>query len=454
MCAKMPLTSRKQNVSGKNKMKRKLVRLMTTALIIFVLMYAGMLIFSRLRVWFALAAAACMVIFGVLPIGNVFPNINWNVIMMIAGTMGLVSLFVETGMPSRLADMILNKVSNACWAIIALSVFSGVISAFVDNVATVLMLAPVGLEICRKLKLNPVPVIIAIAVSSNLQGAATLVGDTTSILLGDYAGMTFLDFIWWKGRPGIFWAVELGAAGTVAILYLLFRKNREPIEKQPLTPVSDYFPGWMMIGMVVLLIIASFITFPDGVDNLKNGLICLLVFLVTMIRSCLIKKNFSPVKTVAKEMDYQTLAMLCGLFIVVASIREAGIIDAIAEWFSGIGQGSLFGLYSLIVFGSVILSAFIDNIPYVAAMLPVIEVLSGNLGIAPYVLYFGLLTGATLGGNITPFGASANVTAIGILRKEGKEVKNSDFFRIGIPFTLTAVLIGYLFIWVFWSGVV
>ena len=250
---------------------------MTTALIIFVLMYAGMLIFSKWRVWFALAAACCMVLFGVLPISAVLPNINWNVIMMIAGTMGLVTLFVETGMPSRLADMILNRVPNACWAVIALSAFSGIISAFVDNVATVLMLAPVGLEICRKLKMNPVPVLIAIAVSSNLQGAATLVGDTTSILLGDYAGMTFLDFIWWKGRPGIFWAVELGAAGTIVILYLLFRKNRQPIGKQPLTPVTDYFPGCMMIAMVVLLICASFITFPAGLDDIKNGLICLTV---------------------------------------------------------------------------------------------------------------------------------------------------------------------------------
>ena len=426
---------------------------MTTALIIFVLMYGGMLIFSKWRVWFALGAAACMIIFGILPLSGVLPNINWNVIMMIAGTMGLVSLFVETGMPSRLADMILNRVSSACWAVIALSAFSGIISAFVDNVATVLMLAPVGLEICRKLKLNPVPVIIAIAVSSNLQGAATLVGDTTSILLGDYAGMTFLDFIWWKGRPSIFWAVELGAAGTVLILYILFRKERNPIGEQPLTPVTDYFPGYMMIGMVLLLIVASFIPFPGALDDLKNGLICLAVFLVTLIRGCLKRKNAEPAKLVAKEMDYQTLAMLCGLFIVVASIREAGIIDAVAGWFSTIGQGSLFGLYTLIVFGSVLLSAFIDNIPYVAAMLPVIEVLSRNLGIAPYVLYFGLLSGATLGGNITPFGASANVAGIGILRKEGYEVSNGDFFRIGIPFTLTAVIIGYLFIWIVWNGV-
>ncbi|MCQ2458127.1 MAG: arsenic transporter [Clostridia bacterium] len=426
--------------------------ILIAALVIFVLMYVGMLAFSKWRVWFALGAAACMLIFGVMPVGELLPAINWNVIMMIAGTMGLVSLFVETGMPSRLADMILNKVPNACWAIIALSVFSGLVSAFVDNVATVLMLAPVGLAISRKLKINPVPVIISIAVSSNLQGAATLVGDTTSILLGDYAGMNFLDFIWWKGRPSIFWAVELGALGTVVILYFLFRKEKQPIDKQPLTEVTDYFPGYMMIAVVVLLIIGSFITFPAGIDDIKNGLICLIVFVITLTRACLKKGDFSPVKLVAGEMDYQTLAMLCGLFIVVRSIQIAGIIDAIAGWFASIGEGSIFGLYTLIVFGSVILSAFIDNIPYVTAMLPVIATLSAQLGIAPYVLYFGLLSGATLGGNITPFGASANVTGIGILRKEGCEVKNSDFFKIGIPFTMTAVVIGYLFIWIFWAG--
>jgi len=143
--------------------------------------------------------------------------------------------------------------------------------------------------------------------------------------------------------------------------------------------------------------------------------------------------------------------MLAGLFVVIAGIREAGIIDAIAEFFAALGGGSVFGLYTLIVFASVILSAFIDNIPYVAAMLPVVQGIALRLGIDPVLLYFGLLSGATLGGNITPFGASANVAGIGILRKEGYEVRNKDFFRIGLPFTLTAVLIGYAFIWIFWS---
>lgn len=423
---------------------------MIAALIIFVVMYVGMLAFSKWRVWFALGGAVAMVVCGVLSVTKVPGAINWNVIMMIAGTMGIVSLFIETGLPSRLSDILLKKMPNACWAIIALAVFSGLISAFLDNVATVLMVAPVGLAICKKIKINPVPVIIAIAVSSNLQGAATLVGDTTSILLGGYANMSFNDFIFMNGKFSIFWAVELGALGTVAILYSIFKKEKQPIGDVELTPVSDYVPGIFLLSVIVILIVASFFEIPY-VDDIKNGLICMILCIADVIRSCIKKKNNQPVKLVFKEMDYQTLAMLCGLFVVIASITEAGLIDKIANWFAGVGNGNVFVLYTIIVFGSVLISAFVDNIPYVAAMLPVVQGISIKLGIDPMVLYFGLLSGATLGGNITPFGASANVAGMGILKKEGYTVKNSDFFKIGIPFTMTAVIIGYLFIWFVWA---
>jgi len=423
---------------------------MITALIIFVLMYAGMLALPKWRVAFAIGGAAAMVAFGVLPLRQVLGAVNWNVIMMIAGTMGIVSLFIETGMPARLADLMLKKTPNACWAIVALAVFAGVVSAFVDNVATVLMVAPVGLAISKKLKINPVPVIIAIAVSSNLQGAATLVGDTTSILLGGYAGMSFIDFIWWQGKPSIFWAVELGALGTVFILLWIFRKQKDPVRSDRLSEVTDIVPGIMMLLVVAALILASFFTIPY-VDEYKNGLICVTICVIDIVRSVIRKKSLAPLKLVSSEMDYATLGMLCGLFVVIASITEAGIVDRVASWFASIGDGNIFLLYTLIVFGSVILSAFIDNIPYVAAMLPVVEGLAVKLQIDPVALYFGLLSGATLGGNITPFGASANVTGIGILRREGLEVKNSDFMKIGIPFTLTAVLIGYIFIWFVWA---
>lgn len=423
---------------------------MIKALIIFVIMYIGMLAFSKYRVWFALGGALLMTLFGVITPLDIPKAINWNVIMMITGTMGIVSLFIESKMPLRLADRILKRVPNACWAVIALSIFSGVVSAFVDNVATVLMVAPVGIAICRKLKINPVPVIISIAVSSNLQGAATLVGDTTSILLGGYAGMSFIDFIWWKGKPSIFWAVELGALGTVIILRILFGKDKMKIESSSMTEVEDAVPGVFLVLTVLLLIIASFFTIPV-IDDYKNGIICVSLCIIDVVRSCVKKKSISALKLVLKELDFTTIGMLCGLFVVIDGISKAGIIDSIANAFSSIGGGNVFVLYTVIVFSSVLLSAFIDNIPYVAAMLPVTQGIALKMGIDPIVLYFGLLSGATLGGNITPFGASANVTGIGILKKEGYDVSNKDFIRIGIPFTLTAVIIGYAVIWLIWG---
>ncbi len=423
---------------------------MTIALIIFLLMYGAMLAFSRQRVYFALGAAFLMVLFGIIPASDILKSVDWNVIMMILGTMGIVSLFIESGMPARLADLILTKSPDVCTAIVSLALFAGVISAFVDNVATVLMVAPVGIAVCRKMRINPVPVVISIAVSSNLQGAATLVGDTTSILLGGYAHMSFIDFIWWKGRPSIFWAVELGALGTVFILRRIFREHKKPVESCEITKVTDHVPGIMLLTVVISLIIASFFNIPY-VNGIKNGLICMSLCIIDVFRSCVKDKSPAPLKLVLKEIDVNTIGMLCGLFVVIEGISRAGIIDAIAGWFSSIGEGNIFLLYTVIVFASVILSAFIDNIPYVAAMLPVVEGIALKTGTDPTVLYFGLLSGATLGGNITPFGASANVTGIGILRKEGYEVSNKDFFKIGVPFTLTAVLIGYVLIWLIWG---
>ena len=423
---------------------------MTVALIIFLLMYGAMLAFSKQRVYFALGAAFLMVLFGIVPASDILKSVDWNVIMMILGTMGIVSLFIESGMPARLADLILTKSPDVCTAIVSLALFAGVISAFVDNVATVLMVAPVGIAVCRKMRINPVPVVISIAVSSNLQGAATLVGDTTSILLGGYAHMSFIDFIWWKGRPSIFWAVELGAFGTVFILRRIFKDQKKPVESCEITKVTDHVPGIMLFAVVISLIIASFFNIPY-VNGIKNGLICMSLCIIDVFRSCVKDKSPAPLKLVLKEIDVNTIGMLCGLFVVIEGISRAGIIDAIAGWFSSIGEGNIFLLYTVIVFASVILSAFIDNIPYVAAMLPVVEGIALKTGTDPTVLYFGLLSGATLGGNITPFGASANVTGIGILRKEGYEVSNKDFFKIGVPFTLTAVLIGYVLIWLIWG---
>ena len=408
-----------------------------------------MLAFSKYRPYIALASGLVFIVTKMLPAGQVLAAIDFNVLMMIAGTMGLVSLFIESKMPSLLADLVMEKVPNVRWAAVCLSLFAGVISTFVDNVATVLMVAPVALEICKKLKTNPVPFIISIAVSSNLQGAATLVGDTTAIMLGSYADMSFLDFFWYQGKPSIFFAVELGAILSAVIIYFLFRKEKGAVSKEnPRTQVTDYVPSVLLVGTIVLLIAASFI--PNKPD-ITNGLICIGLMVVGLAYNYSKKKTADAVLAPLKEIDFQTIGLLVGLFLMIGGITNMGVIDAAANLLAKLGGGNIFLLYTVIVWASVLISAFIDNIPYVATMLPVIQGLAATLGMDPSLLYFGLLSGATLGGNCTPIGASANITGIGILRKDGHEVKNSDFFRIGIPFTLAAIVPAYIYFWLLFA---
>ena len=270
------------------------------ALILFVLMYVLMIALPKHRPLYAVGTALVYLVSGVLPIGRLPGAINWNVLMMIAGTMILVDYFIESKMPNRLADILLEKSKNVMWVTIFMSLFSGVISAFIDNVATVLMVAPVGMAVCRKLKINPVGMILSIAVSSNLQGAATLVGDTTSIMLGDYAGMNFMNFFWMRGRPGIFFAVELGALATVPVMMVLFRRDKEPVEANGRTPVEDRMPIVMLLLMVAALIAASFI--PDT-PALINGIICCVLAAVTVVLDLLRKRKTEGAVRAVKNLD-------------------------------------------------------------------------------------------------------------------------------------------------------
>lgn len=417
------------------------------AIILFIITYALLLAFPNKRAHVAITSAIIFVVLGILPVTEVISTVNWNVIFMIVGTMGVVNLFIESKMPSLLADLIIEKTPNVKWTIISLSLFAGIISAFVDNVATVLMVAPVAVTIANKLKISPVNSVIAISIASNLQGAATLVGDTTSILLGGALGMNFLDFFFFEGKPGLFWIVQIGAVASTFVLLYIFRKDKQLVESLDRTEVKDFFPSVLLVGIIVLLITASFL--PDMPENI-NGIICMAMFAIGLLRKLVVTKDFAALKVAAEEIDYTTILLLTGLFIIIGGLVNVGVVDDIGSLFTQITDNP-FIIYTIIVWASVLCSAFIDNIPYVATMLPVVGAITANLGMdGSYLLYFGLLVGATLGGNLTPIGASANITGNGILRKEGYEVKASEFMKISIPFTLAAVVTGYVLTWFLW----
>ncbi|HBN83597.1 MAG TPA: arsenic transporter [Clostridiales bacterium] len=420
----------------------------TTTIILFALTYLLLLAIPKRRALIAVSSAVIFVVLGILPISKVFATIDWNVILMIAGTMGVVTLFIESRMPSLLADLIIEKVPNVKWAIVSLALFAGIISAFVDNVATVLMVAPIAVTIAKKLKISPVASVIAIAISSNLQGAATLVGDTTSIMLGSAAEMNFLDFFFYQGKIGLFWVVECGAFVSTFVLLWLFRKEKASMPEFERTKIEDYIPTVLLVGIVVLLILASFL---ENKPDVTNGIICMSMFAIGIIRKMIKSKDFTTLTSALKEIDYDTIFLLAGLFVVIGGLVEVGLIGDIGAFFVKASKNNVFLIYTLIVWASVLFSAFIDNIPYTATMLPVVAAISKELGIDPTLLYFGLLVGATLGGNITPIGASANITGLGMLRKEGYEVSAPEFMKISVPFTLSAVVTGYVLLWFIWG---
>ncbi len=421
------------------------------ALLIFAATYLLLLVLPRIRAHIALVAAILFILTGIVPGQEAFGLVDWNVILMIAGTMGIVSLFIESRLPALLADLILERTPDIRWAVVALSLFSGLISAFIDNVATVLIVAPIAITVAKKQNVSPVTGVIAVAISSNLQGAATLVGDATSILLGGYAGLDFLDFFFVRGKPGLFWIVQCAALAATAILFLTLRKNTQRVTPQKRTIVKDYFPGLLLAAMVVLLILASFV---PGKPVITNGLICVGLLGLGLLRELLRGRGLKALKEVILDIDYFTLALLAGLFIIIGGLTKVGVIEKISALIVNLGQGSVFLVFTVVVWLSVLVSGFVDNIPYVATMLPVVRGVAGIMGVEANLLYFALLIGATLGGNLTPIGASANITALGLLRREGYEVGAGEFMRLSIPFTLAAVFTGYVLLWFLWGGTI
>jgi Na+/H+ antiporter NhaD/arsenite permease-like protein len=415
------------------------------ALSLFAGSYLLFVIFPKRRTFIAILAALLLIALRAVSLKEAFLSVNWNVMGIFIGTLVIADIFMESRVPAYIAEIIVDKAKNTAWAILLICALTGFISAFVENVATILIVAPIALALARKLEFNPVKMMIAIAVSSNLQGTATLIGDPPSMLLGGFAKMNFMDFFFYKGRPSIFFAVELGAFVSFFVLYAIFHKQKEKMKLVAIEKIKSWVPTIILVTLIISLALSSF--FDTGFSYLA-GILCMAAALITLFWAK-VASRISFIKSI-KSLDWDTTFFLMGVFILVGSITLTGWIENISILLSGLVGGNLFLGYTLIVFISVFLSAFIDNVPFLAAMLPVAISMSEKLAINPSLFLFGLLIGTSLGGNITPIGASANIVACGLLKKEGYEVKFMDFVRIGMPFTLAAVSAGYLFIWFIW----
>ena len=413
--------------------------------IIFLITYV-LLVSKRAHPFAVLGTAiGLLLISNAISVKEAILSINYNVLGVFLGTMVLSGLFIFSGVPAFLATKLVDRSKTVGMALLSVCILAGFISSFVENVATVLIVAPIAFEVAKKLKANPVPFLIGIAVSANLQGCATMIGDSPSIILALSSGMNFMDFFWMKGRPGITFAVELGAVASFYVLYLLFKKYKEPVVRIEEVKVKTWFPTWLLVFMMLTLALSSFV---KNRPTYTIASICIIYAIVGLVWHELRHKESV---SIIKDLDWHTFFFLIGIFIIVGSLTYAGIIDDIASFITGFTKGNKFLAYTVIVWLSVLLSAFVDNIPYTVAMIPVAKLVANSLGVAQEPFLFGLLIGASLGGNITPIGASANVVAVGLLRKEKYRVKFSDFVKIGLPFTIAAVSIAYIFIWFIWS---
>lgn len=416
-------------------------------LAIFILSFLFISFYHNRKTVILWAGVLLLFVFRLISFHSAVDAINWNVIGIFWGTAIVAEVFIISSVPALIANRLVSKTKTVGLAILFVSAFSGFISAFCENVATVMIVAPIAFEISKKLKVSPVPFLIAIAISSNLQGAATLIGDPPSMILAGFLNMNFNNFFFLNAKPGLFFAVELGAIASLFVLFLAFKKFTQRTRKVEAQKVKTWVPTIILILMTLGLISISIF----GLDfNKFGGIVSVFFGFIAITWYEILHKGRDKRFGLLLRFDWETLFFLFAIFILVGMLSERGIIERIAHIvFAITGTNKLFA-FLILVWTSVFLSAFVDNVPYVTAMLPVGIILSKSLGIEPYLLCFGIVIGASIGGNITPFGASANVVAVGMLKKQGHKVTFFDFLKLGLPFTIISTLVATLFIWFFW----
>lgn len=426
---------------------------------IAVVMYALVIAFQDRKVWFTTAAAFLVVILGTIFPAQIFDGeghsfalvhsicslINWNVLMIYVGSMTIAAMFLYSKAPAKIADVLVSASPSTGVAIVLILAMTGIISIFVENVATVLVMAPIALSLCQKLKLNPTYFMVGLAVMSNLEGTATLVGDPPSMIFASYAGYNFNDFFIHNGKLSVFFIVQAGLLAGCIFFYIIFSRNKEKASVET-EPILSMLPTILLLALVFGLAGISFIKTDFAY---LSGLYCLTLGIISLIPLLAVDVRYAW-KTV-KGLDWETIAFLIGIFVVVGAISETGLLEDFASFLAYATGGSIVAGFVLILAVSIIISGFVDNVPYIIVMLPVAGSLAVNMGISKELYMFALLVGSCLGGNLTPFGASANVVSMGILKKEGYPINFGGWLKIGGTFTVITTLTAAIVLWLLWA---
>jgi Na+/H+ antiporter NhaD/arsenite permease-like protein len=401
---------------------------------------------NKVRV--VLIAAGAMAVFGLIPGADVFysehSGIDWNVIFLLFGMMIIVGVIKQTGVFDFLGIWAAKRSRGRPYRLmVMLMLITAIASPFLDNVTTIMLIAPVTIVVCSRLRIAPQPYLIAEILASNIGGAATLIGDPPNIIIGSRAGLTFNDFI-------VHMAPIVAVVFVVFVLLtrVLFRKSfeyhpenvAEVMALNERRAITD--PKLLIRCLVVLgLVVVGF-----GLHHILHvapSIIALVGAGVMLLVSRI------DVMDAVREVEWQTLVFFMGLFVMVAALVHTGVIETMGSYVIGAFGENYFGAATALLFGSSVLGAFFDNIPYVATMAPIVEGLVAQVPDAQtgQALWWAFALGADFGGNGTAVAASANVVAIGIAAKAGHRISFWEFTKYGILVTLLSTVMAWLYVW-------
>ncbi|MDF2840893.1 MAG: ArsB/NhaD family transporter [Clostridia bacterium] len=415
------------------------------ALIIFILTYTAIISEKINRTVIALFGAVLMIIFQVLPQKRAFGIIDFNTIGLLIGMMIIVIILRKTGIFQYIAIRTAKASKGDPWKIFLMfSIITAVASALLDNVTTILLIAPVTLVITDTLKLNAFPFLFAEIFAANIGGTATLIGDPPNIMIGGATGLGFLDFIY-----NIAPAAVLVFIVTMFIMKFIFRKEFKVTEenKKNMLLFDEHktiqnkkllIQSGIVLGITILgFILHQAVHLESATVALFGGVLLLLV-------------SKADPDEILMEIEWSTVFFFVGLFVLVGALEEVGVIKILAEKLIAATEGNVMVTSMLILWFSAVASAFVDNIPFVATMIPLIQNMQAISGIDVTPLWWSLALGACLGGNGTIVGASANVIAAGMMEKRGKKIGFVQYLKLAFPLMLVSIIISTIYLLVFY----
>ena len=426
---------------------------MVLGIVIFLVAYALIVSEKMDKTIPSMLGAAAMVIFGVAGFPELLTKIDLNVLGLLIGMMVIVNIMSTTGAFEWVAVKIARQTrGNGVLVMLEFMVATAVISAFMDNVTTIILMAPVTILITQLLSLPTVPFLILEAIFSNIGGTATLIGDPPNILIGSSIGLSFMDFVYHL-TPVV--------AATMVVLLVMF----DLIWGRRMTTSDEYKAAVMEMKaadcivdrgllykslFVLACVIAAFVSAKQ--IKLDNGTIALVgAAVLLLLYSWKFKgeDRDAKVQEVFGLVDWTTIFFFTGLFVIVYGLEETGVLRALGNWFLELTGGSLTAMTYLILWSSAILSSVIDNIPFVATMIPMIKSMEESVGgrEAMMPVWWALSLGACFGGNGTLIGASANVVVAGMAMREGHPIKFLGFLIWSVPVMLLSVGIATVFLY-------